>query len=270
MKKYKSFYLRIVVALLSMIICAFAFIGADVEPTQNFYVNDYADILSADLENHIISESKQLNEKTKAQVVVLTVKNLGGKDIKDYGLEVGRDWGIGDKEKNNGVLLLVSLEDRKVRIEVGRGLEGRLTDTKTGNLIRTYAKEDYGKDDFESGTAKLYDAIVSEVYIEYDMEPIEGYDEAKASAESEDDEGMLYTVLIFVFLGVFLWLVGTIGGNIYRFVAYHIFGKEIKKKTRSSHDHWDDNDRWGGWGDSGGGDCGGGGDFGGGGSDSDF
>jgi uncharacterized protein len=70
------------------------------------------------------------------EIAVLTVEALEGESIERLGLEVGRSWGLGEKGKNNGALLVVAFKDRKLRIEVGRGLEGELTDSRCGRIIR--------------------------------------------------------------------------------------------------------------------------------------
>ena len=86
----------------------------------------------------ILAYSSALAKRTKTQVVVLTVPTLDGESIEDYGLSVLREWGIGDKKENNGVLLLVATKDRKSRIEVGYGLEGVLPDGLTGRIQDQY------------------------------------------------------------------------------------------------------------------------------------
>ncbi|MHC1718582.1 MAG: YgcG family protein [Acidaminococcaceae bacterium] len=127
---------------LLLLTCQFLFSSlADAEskippkPTSgSIYVQDYANLLSAETKSTINAVSKDLENKTKAQIVVVTVPSLDGQPIEDYSLELLRAWGIGDKEKNNGVLLLVALKDRQSRIEVGYGLEGALPDGLTGRI----------------------------------------------------------------------------------------------------------------------------------------
>ena len=92
------------------------------EPTNQFYVNDYANILSNETEKNIMKYSVSLEEKTAAQIVVATVKSLEGESVEEYANKLFRTWRIGDKEKNNGVLILISVEDRKIKIEVGYGI----------------------------------------------------------------------------------------------------------------------------------------------------
>ena len=97
---------------------------AIVQPTDEFYVNDSANLLSEDLEKYIVETNVTLNQKTGAQIVVVTVNSLEGQSLEEYATELFREYGIGDATKNNGVLLLLALEEREFRIEVGYGLEG--------------------------------------------------------------------------------------------------------------------------------------------------
>ncbi len=78
----------------------------------------------------------------------MTVPSLEGMDIRDFGVQLGREWGIGEKEKDTGVVLILALEERQVRIEVGYGLEGILTDAKTGVILDEYARPFFVKTPF--------------------------------------------------------------------------------------------------------------------------
>ena len=102
-----------------------------VKPTTDFYVNDYANIIDSDVEEYIMGRSVDLANKTGAQIVVVTVNNLEGKNLEEYATTLFRNFGIGDKENNNGLLLLLALEERQFRVEVGYGLEGVLPDGLT-------------------------------------------------------------------------------------------------------------------------------------------
>lgn len=143
------------------------------KPTEQFYVNDYADVLSEEQENDLCSEGKSLYEKTTAQVVLLTVDTTDGKEISEYAVETGRAWGIGSADKDNGVLIVLSVEDRKVWVAVGYGLEGVLTDAKTGRLIDEHALSYYKEDKFGEGSISLYYAILNEVRAEYGLEAVD-------------------------------------------------------------------------------------------------
>ena len=155
------------------------------KPSDRFFVNDFANVLSSDDEETIYALGVQLQEKTKAQVVAVTINSLDGKDIREYGLELARDWAIGEKDKDTGVLLLVAVDDRKVSIEVGYGLEGGLTDIETSVIIDTYAKPYFKNNDFSSGMREAYKALTNEVYIEFGIEPEKGYIPAKDRTTSD-------------------------------------------------------------------------------------
>ena len=140
--------------------------------TKEFYVNDYAGVFSDSWKETLCEAGKQLHDDTTAQLVVLTVDSTDGEDISDYAVEVGRKWGIGSKDKNNGVLVVLSVSDRKVWIAVGYGLEGKLPDAKTGRLLDEYAVPSYKEDNFEKGTVQLYYALLNEIRDEYGLEAV--------------------------------------------------------------------------------------------------
>ena len=198
LKKFKKVVILLAIILVSFV-CKEAF--AVPEPGKDFYVNDFAEILSDETEQYILNNSVALCEKTKAQIAVVTVKNLEGKEIADYSLELFRNWGIGDKELNNGILILLSLEERKVRIEVGTGLEGRVNDSKAGRFLDTYAVPHFKNDEWDEGIKNLYSAVLSEVYQEYNLEVPSEVDEiVKQSSDENDDAGLIVAVIIMVII----------------------------------------------------------------------
>ncbi len=140
---------------------------AIVSQTREFYVNDSANLLEDDTKEYIINMNKKLEEKTGAQIVVVTIQNLEGKSLEEYATELFREYGIGDKDKNNGVLLLCALEEREFRIEVGYGLEGVLTDGKTGRIQDSYIIPYLKDNNFNEGIKNGFNAILTEVENEY-------------------------------------------------------------------------------------------------------
>ena len=141
-----------------------------VDQTTEFYINDYADIVSPEVEEHIININKNLHKETGAQVVVVTVNSLNGYSVEEYATTLFRKFGIGDKEKNNGVLFLISKGDRLLRIEVGYGLEGAIPDGKAGRIRDTYITPYLKNDDWDNGVKNGFDAIIVEVCKEYNIE----------------------------------------------------------------------------------------------------
>lgn len=171
--------------------------SAMVKPTNQFYVNDYANLLSTETKNYIINTNISLNSKTGAQIVVVTVQNLEGRALEEYATALFREFGIGDKNKNNGVLLLLALEERQFRVEVGYGLEGTLTDGKTGRIQDEYIIPYLKQNDWNEGIKNGFSAILKEVEKEYNIDV--GSEEAVASPYSEEDEDI---GVAFFFMGM--------------------------------------------------------------------
>ena len=162
--------ISLVVLIFILLICFSINSQAVVNPTSNFYVNDYANILSKETEDFIMNNSVSLANKTSAQIVVVTVPNLEGRTIEDYANDLFNKFGIGDKDKNNGLLILVALEERDCRIEVGYGLEGILPDGKCGRYQDEYMIPYYKNNNFDEGTVNCYKAFFAEIAKEYNYE----------------------------------------------------------------------------------------------------
>ncbi len=129
----------------------------------NYYVLDQANIISSADEQRIYNFAKAIENKTTAQIAVLTVKSLDGYSIDDYALAVLRSWGIGQKEQNNGVLILVAPNERRSRIEVGYGLEGVLTDGRTGRIQDTYMLPFFRRGNYSTGIMVGTAAVASSI-----------------------------------------------------------------------------------------------------------
>jgi hypothetical protein len=120
-------------------------------PALTGRVVDGAGLLSAAEINELDAKLKAIEDSSSDQVVVVTVSSLQGYSIEDYGLKLGTHWGVGSKELNNGVLLIVAPNERKVRIEVGRGLEATLTDALSKTIIDTSILPRFRTGDFAAG-----------------------------------------------------------------------------------------------------------------------
>lgn len=144
--------------------------------SSGIYVQDNAGVFSASVSGYLQSLGRQLDQKTTAQLVVVTVPSLKGAPLEDYSLQILRQWGIGNKEKNNGVLMLISTGDRKSRIEVGYGLEGALTDSVTGQIQDQYMIPYFRKGNYEEGIARGYEALARRIAKEYNVQlAVSGY-----------------------------------------------------------------------------------------------
>jgi uncharacterized membrane protein YgcG len=165
-------------------------IPAKPSASSGIYVQDYAGVISAPVRNYLQQLGRQLDQKTTAQLVVVTVKSLNGAPLEEYSLKLLRDWGIGNKEKNNGVLMLVSTGDRKSRIEVGYGLEGKLTDSLTGKIQDQYMIPYFRNGTYEEGIAKGYEALARSIAREYNIQlEVSGYANHSPGSVKAGDEG---------------------------------------------------------------------------------
>lgn len=124
--------------------------GPNFPPLTGRVVDD-AGILSRSTVENLTSRLAQHEQATGEQVVVVTVKSLQGYAIEDFGYQLGRYWGIGQKDKNTGALLIVAPNDRKARIEVGYGLEGKLTDALSRAIIENDLLPSFRRGDFDAG-----------------------------------------------------------------------------------------------------------------------
>ena len=247
---------------LFVVVLAVAFLGVTASalplPTKEFYVNDFANVIDSEVEKHIVNISAQIEKSTGAQIVVAAFENIEGMTETEYALKIGREWGIGDEEKDTGVLLMLALEERGIRIEVGMGLEGALPDGKCGRIIDEEIIPYFAEGDWSQGFLKGYDRIVAEVCKEYGI-PVPEEVDAIPYEEEDDEGGWIVVAIILIILIIYLNLIKKIppsqrgrGGTFYHGGFYGGFGGR------------------GGGGFSGGGFSGGGGSFGGGGAGRKF
>jgi uncharacterized protein len=129
-------------------------------PALTGRVVDDAGLLDAADRAALTASLAALEAKTTDQLVVVTLKSLRGRPIEDYGYQLGRHWQIGQKDKNNGALLIVASQERAVRIEVGYGLEGTLTDALSKYIIETAILPRFKAGDYAGGIKRGVDAIV--------------------------------------------------------------------------------------------------------------
>ena len=141
--------------------------GALEVPQLRGRVNDYANMISASAESRIETVARGLEESDSTQIVVLTIPSLEEEDLEGYSIRVAETWGIGQAEYDNGVLLLVAQAERRVRIEVGYGLEGVFTDLQAGRIIDYDIVPYFKAGQFDDGMVRGVEAIASTVRGEY-------------------------------------------------------------------------------------------------------
>ena len=203
----KKFIFFVIIAFALAVFPAFA---VDV-PFLTGRVTDNAQILSDETRKAVTANLKAHEEKTTNQIAVLTVPTLDGVSIEEYAVTVFNTWKLGQKGKDNGVLLIVAPKDRKLRIEVGYGLEGTMTDGIAGSIIRNAITPFFKNNDYDRGIDEGVRAIIN--VLEGGQAPAEtaksGEEVKKSSAldlEVADisvTEKILFGAFIFGIIGLF-------------------------------------------------------------------
>ena len=184
-------------------------------PEYQGFVNDYAGLLSPAVKTQLDAKLSQLEKDTTAEVAVVTVKSLEGDDVDDYAVRLFEKWKIGKKDKNNGVLFLVALDERKMRIEVGYGLEPVITDGRAGRIRDDDVTPKFKQNDYDGG---ITDGVASiEKYIRDGTPPAPLEDNPVKSAFGDWLGVLFFLTIITVYLSGFLarsksiWLGGVWG-----------------------------------------------------------
>ncbi len=229
----KNKFLRVAAVFALIAVLAFSFCGCAgnkknkeyPKPTEGAYANDFAEVLSQDVIDSINAQGAALDSATTAQAVVITVDSLDGETAADYALNIGREWGVGDKEKNNGIVVLLAEEDREIYVSVGYGLEGALPDSKTGRIIDTYT-EYLSSGNYSAGLLGIYNTVVNEVYIEYGITPPEQegvLPNVAIKSESEAGKIVISWIVLIVIVVLYVLIFGRRGG-MFIFTSPRFFG----------------------------------------------
>ena len=257
-------------------------------PALSGRVVDGAGLLSPEAAVALTTELAAHEQRTGNQVVVLTIPSLEGESLEEYSHRVATTWKLGQKGVDNGVLLLIASQDRKIRIEVGYGLEGTLTDAKSAQIIRREMVPRFRAGDFPAGIEAGVKAILST--IEGTYEPKEDVPPPRSSGAG-GWEVFILAVFIGIVVGTIVggqWKPGGVIGSVIAFIMSSPLGVVLavvaavlvliiililaggsSGRRRSRGDSFWPTSGWGGTGGgdfSGGGFSGGGGDFGGGGA----
>lgn len=236
-------------------------------PELSGRVVDAAGILSSDTELDLTRLLEAHERAAGNQVVVATLANLGGEDIESYGNQLARHWGIGQAKKNNGVVLWIAPTERAVRIEVGYGLEGDLTDAITSSIITQRLLPAVRAGDYDGGVRAGVAGIIEALGGEYELANRGGDsgDGERNSARLNIPAGVFWLIMI-------LFLVGGLGGRgrrgrrLARAAAWGMVLGGLGGGRRGGGSFGGGGGSFGGGGGGGGGFGGGGGSFGGGGA----
>lgn len=191
-----------------LLLLLFVFIGfqtvsaqkIEQKPSPPKAVNDFANLLEPFQRQALEQKLEAYNDSTSSAIVIITVSNLNGYDIEQVALKYLRDWGIGTKEKNNGVVILVSANDHKARIETGYGMEGVLPDILAKQIIDERMIPFFKNGDYYAGLNNTVDAIIQAAAGEYKADPNAGKNN-KVTAGKIIPLIIIFLVIVFLFSG---------------------------------------------------------------------
>ncbi|MDO5111969.1 MAG: TPM domain-containing protein [Clostridia bacterium] len=210
--------------------------------TSMLYINDYSHVFSEQTEQFIAAQARALDEKTGAQIAVAAVPSTYSESLETFSLKLAREWGVGDADKDSGVLIVFTTEEAHVRMEIGYGMEGCLNDAKCGRILDDYCVEPMHNAQWNRALMQTWVETAKAIYAEYgvdvpealtaDLDIVEepGEDTSADAAmpqpvTTKDDSPFFGRMVIcfFVFwvialpllgsIGLFLWLVFRFGGS---------------------------------------------------------
>ena len=226
-------------------------------PPPTAYFNDYAGLLPAADAQRLDAKLRQFAEQTSTQVVVAVFRSLPSPSLEDFTVRTAQSWRVGRKDWDNGAVLFVFVDDRKMRIETGYGLEGALPDQLAGRILDEQVRPRFRAGDWAGGLEAGIDGILAATRGEYTAPP-----------KKPQGVPLLPLLIIVLFVVLFLWLASQGSRNVYVGRTYN------RRGWRRDSGYWGGGSTWGGggWGGGGGGGgfSGGGGSFGGGGASSSW
>jgi uncharacterized protein len=206
------------IPLLAVFVLVSAALAAFTFPALTGRVVDQANILSPTIRSEMETKLEALEDKSGIQLVVATVPSLQGSDIETYSVELARAWKIGEAKKNNGLVLLVAPNERKVRIEVGYGLEGTMTDALSSVIIQSAIIPKFRAGDYAGGVSAGVDAIIDALTVDSS----EWQKKARVRVEQTPDliDQLLPFIIVGLFIFVFFAMVRNARGRSGRWVRY--------------------------------------------------
>jgi len=173
-------------------------------PNPPRLVNDLADVLTPAQEQQLEEKLLGFDKTNSTQITIVTIKSLDGYEVAQFAVELANKWGIGRKGKDNGVLVLAAIEDRRMNISTGYGLEGALPDVITGRIIRNEMVPAFRQGDYFGGFDKATTAIIAATKGEYKA------DEKDGKGKKISIGGILAMIAIIYFI---LWVLSKFGGG---------------------------------------------------------
>jgi len=251
--------------LFSFLLCGYLGHAQDFPPKSNTLVTDYTNTLSAEDKQRLENKLVAFDDSTSTQIAVVILKSVGDYDINEYGQQLGRKWGIGQKGKNNGIVIVVAIADHKMTIQTGYGEEGALPDVITQQIRVNDMNPRFKAGDYYGGLDVGTDDIIKYTKGEYKADP------KKANADNDNGgpTGFIFIIIIVVVILIAIFrnrggggqVIGSRGGAspFWWFLAGSMLGGGGGRGGWGGGDGGGDSGGGGGFGGFGGGDFGGGG-----------
>ena len=180
---------------------------------DTFYLDEMG-VISQEVKDKIVKTNVELEQKTGSQVLVVTIKDLKGRDPVDYGVDLFNKWKIGDATKKNGVLILLSQDlnepkgrNRHINIITGYGIEGRLNDGKVGRIIDEYMLDDLKDGNYSNALQEGFNAVVSEVAAEYNVELNGDFDKYQENLSRNTQPPLFNTISRIIIFLIILYFI---------------------------------------------------------------
>ena len=159
-------------------------------PKKQTSLYDYAGILSSNEQKSLENKLIRYSDSTSTQIVIVTLQNIGGNEISSFGVELAHKWGIGQATEDNGILMLVAIDERKVTIQTGYGVEHLLTDALSSRIIRNIITPNFKQGNYHDGLDQASDAIFQIMMGEYQND----------NPKSDDDKGLFRILPVIFFI----------------------------------------------------------------------
>lgn len=182
-------------------------------PSLTGRVVDQAHVLSPEVQAQLTGELDALQVKTSRQLIVVTLASLNGYDIADYGYQLGRAWGVGQKGLDNGVLLIVAPSEHKVRIEVGYGLEPIVTDALSSQIMQEAILPKFRAGDIQGGIVAGAQALIEQLSLDPSAAELKAAQAAQQAGQGMQGRAGANPIALIVFGFVLLWAMGAILGG---------------------------------------------------------
>lgn len=189
-------------------------------PTSYKYLNDYARIVDQNSASQIISIGRELEQKTGAQAVIVTIDTTNGVPIEDYANTLFRKWGIGQGSKDNGLLVLLSLQDKRWRVEVGRGLEGVIPDALSNRIMQELGGFAFSRGYYGQGLAQVYSQFCDEIAGKYNVTLTHSLQTTLPVSANQTSQSAISPVLYLFILGILLFDLFFNGGRLWRILFW--------------------------------------------------